>query len=239
MKRVLISFSGGLDSTYLVYDNLKNGNIVTGVYTTIENNVNKTRVELNQIKKLEKLFLEEFPNNFNLEIGMKINAQSGNDVTMKQISIWIISLLYSRSSTYDEVQIGAVMNDDMISFLDDIKNLWDAFSFVVPKKTPLIFPLMKKSKCEISNLLPQKYKDLVVFCEDPKIINDIPLLFENCNNCHSCKRYKYESDLWGLTYGQIQQNISDSDPAAYPTYPTIKIMGSDVDLEPAENVNIH
>lgn len=224
MKRVLVSFSGGLDSTFLVYDNLKNGNVVTGVYTTIENNVNKTKVELNQIKKLEKLFQEEFPNNFNLEIGMKIDAQSGNDVTMKQIPIWIISLLYNKASTYDEVQIGAVMNDDMISFIDDITNLWNSFSFVSRKHPPLSFPLMKKSKCEISEILPKKYKELVVFCEDPKIINDIPLLFENCNNCHSCKRYKYENDLWGVIYGQIQQN-----PTEELLYPT-------VDLEPAENI---
>lgn len=214
MKKILVSFSGGFDSTFLVYDNLKKGHEVTGVYTTIENNIEKVKVEKNQIKKLENLFKEEFPNKFNLEIGMSINAQSGNDIMFKQILIWLISLLYNRSSHYDEVQIGAVMNDDMISFIDDIKKTWNSFKFLNPKHPILTFPLIKKSKYDISISLPKKYKDLVVYCESPIIQNEdtINFQFKNCELCHSCKRYKYDVDLWGIDdgYGQIQNHKDDS-----------------------------
>lgn len=44
-KKVAILFSGGLDSTYLVWKNLKEGNVVLPIYVEIENNEVKTTME--------------------------------------------------------------------------------------------------------------------------------------------------------------------------------------------------
>jgi len=208
-KNILISFSGGLDSTFLVYDNLKKGNSVTGLYTTIENNRNKVIVEKNQIKKIEELFNKEFPGMFHLHMGISYDVPYPGDLTFHQITLWLVSLLYHNSS-YDEIQIGAVMNDDMISYIDDIKKMWNSFKFLNEKLPPLTFPLVKTSKYHISRDLPRKYKDLVAYCENPTILkevdeNNTELEFENCEWCHSCKRYKFDSDYLGIEYGQIRE----------------------------------
>ena len=207
-RNILVSFSGGLDSTFLVYDNLKKGNTVTGLYTTIENNRNKVIVEKNQIKKLEVLFNEDFPGMFRLEMGISYDVPRPGDLIFHQITLWLVSLLY-HNSYYDEIQIGAVMNDDMVSYIDDIKKMWGGFKFLNDKLPSLTFPLTKNSKLVIAGELPKKYKDLVVYCEDPRIIKEIDennseLEFENCQYCHSCKRYKFDSDYMGIEYGQIK-----------------------------------
>jgi len=206
MKKILVSFSGGLDSTYLIYKNLKKGHQVTGVYITIENNIDKVKMETQQINKLQKLFEEEFPNLFTLKMGMKVDAPTSGDLILKQILIWLFSLLYQDSSNYDEVQIGAVMNDDMVSYLNDINKTWKSFKFLNPKHPNLKFPLSKTSKYVIVESLPEKYKSLVVHCEEPIISKDSKS-FKQCGKCEPCKRYKYNIDSWGITgYGQITKS---------------------------------
>jgi len=56
MKKVAVLFSGGLDSTYLVWKNLNEGNIVYPIYIEIENNITKTILEKNRIELLYKEF---------------------------------------------------------------------------------------------------------------------------------------------------------------------------------------
>ena len=63
MKKIAISFSGGLDSTYLMWKNLKDGHEVHPFYVEVGNNVNKRDVELCVIK----LMLEDFKKDFGEE----------------------------------------------------------------------------------------------------------------------------------------------------------------------------
>lgn len=44
-KKVAVLFSSGLDSTYLIWKNLNEGNEVFPIYITISNNENKTILE--------------------------------------------------------------------------------------------------------------------------------------------------------------------------------------------------
>ena len=195
-KHILVSFSGGLDSTYLVYKNLKKGNKVTGLYTSIQNNEYKTIVEKHQTEKLEELFKKEFPDRFFLEQGIDIMVHGYCDLHLNQIMIWLMSTLY-HGSRYDEVHIGAVMNDDLISYIDDVKKTWKSFKFLSDNLPKLRFPLTKLPKYEIIKKLPPEYKELVVYCENPGILKPIKgrnkkLVFENCGSCVPCKRYEGE-----------------------------------------------
>ena len=56
VKRVGVLFSGGLDSTYLVWKNLKEGNTVVPIYLEIANNEDKSKLEKNRIELLRKVF---------------------------------------------------------------------------------------------------------------------------------------------------------------------------------------
>ena len=220
-KHILVSFSGGIDSTYLVYKNLKKGYRVTGLYTTIQNNDNKVMVEKFQVEKLTRLFNKEFDNQFDLRMGMSVYAQCGSNLIFKQITIWLVSLLYE-GDKYDEIHIGAVMNDDMISYVDDIKKMWKAMLFLKDQEeiAPLLFPITKMTKWQIVEALPQQYKELVTYCENPTIVksaedNNGDLQFANCKECNACKRYAYNKDMFNVEYGLIQQdkksNCEDGD----------------------------
>ena len=54
-KKVAVFFSGGLDSTYLVWKNLSDGNTVLPVYVEIENNEVKTILEKNRMESVYKI----------------------------------------------------------------------------------------------------------------------------------------------------------------------------------------
>ena len=65
-KRIGIFFTGGLDSTYLVYKNLVEGNSVVLYYTILKNNVNKNQEHIagiflfQNLKKFEISHKNEF-----------------------------------------------------------------------------------------------------------------------------------------------------------------------------------
>ena len=192
-KRVGILFSGGLDSTYLVWDNLRKGNEVFPVYFTIKNNFNKPTLEKNRINVLFKSFHETYGDLIRSPeqvITVEV-TNAGNDLQLQQVPIWILGLQYSQIHGLDEIQIGYVMNDDAISYIDDIKDIYESYKGISRNQIPITFPLLKSKKEELFNELPKKYRDLTVACENPKIIGDENadvLDYEPCGDCPACER---------------------------------------------------
>ncbi len=130
MKKVAVLFSSGLDSTYLVWKNLKEGNIVTPIYIEIQNNEVKTIIEKNRIKLLYDEFSKEFNGSSNYDdhkimpiqylLSTSVHANE-DSLHFKQVPIWIFALVFSQGLNVDEIQIGYVSNDDAIPYLSDIK----------------------------------------------------------------------------------------------------------------------
>jgi len=189
MKKVLILSSGGLDSTYLVYENLKKGNLVRTLYTTVQNNGHKPESEKKSLELQKEYFLKNFPNQLetyynNVEI---LISYPQDNLILKQIPLWIMSMLYYCEGV-DEIQVGYVMNDDAISFLEDIKGIYKSYEFLFDNKCPeLIFPLTKTKKEEIINKIPQELINTIVFCEAPLYGGE---KYKPCGGCAVCKRYK-------------------------------------------------
>lgn len=194
VKTVVVFFSGGLDSTYLVWKNLTEGNIVYPVYVDIKNNINKTILEKNRIKILHKLFTEEFNKElFFLEKQKTIFTidvvANENSLYFKQIPIWILGALYSQGLNADEIQIGYVMNDDAISYLNDIQNIYRSYQVISEKLIPLKFPITKITKWQMARDLPERYFNHIVSCENPEIIGDINaeyIEYKPCCDCVPC-----------------------------------------------------
>jgi 7-cyano-7-deazaguanine synthase in queuosine biosynthesis len=198
-KKVAVLFSGGLDSTYLIWKNLKEGNIVTPIYVEITNNEIKTILEKNRILKLHELFKEEFDVDrcsydshlkdiqYSLNVGVKANE---NSLHFKQIPIWILSVVFLQSLDVDEIQIGYVMNDDAISYLDDIQNIYKSYTPILDNVKPLVFPIIKMKKWQMAEELPKKYLDLIFSCENAKIVGskDVEIIdYEACCECAPCR----------------------------------------------------
>ncbi len=199
-KRVAILFSGGLDSTYLMWKNLKDGNTVIPVYVEIENNEVKTKLEKNRIELLWKEFAKEFhdendnyynsklqPIKYAVKVGVHANEGS---LYFKQIPIWIFSVVFLQGMDVDEVQIGYVSNDDAISYLDDIQNIYKSYQAISEPMKPLVFPITKMKKYMMAQELPEQYRKYVFSCEMARIIGkeDAEFIeYEPCCECVPCR----------------------------------------------------
>lgn len=206
-KSVGVLFSGGLDSTYLVWKNLKEGNRVIPIYIEIENNRDKVKLEKNRIE----LLINKFRENFSKELidfiryPLSISVGGTNVSDLPQVPVWIMGLLYSQTYDLSEIQIAYVMNDDAISFLNEIRAIYRSYNKLmgrtIPNLKPINFPLNKVSKYEILSELPIEYFDLIVSCESPKlngvIDNNSNVLinkeiekieYKPCGYCEACKK---------------------------------------------------
>lgn len=191
MKKVIVLFSGGLDSTYLLWKNLEDGNEVQPVYISIKNNYNKVKVEKQQTKKLYSKFHEKYGDKIKrVENILDFELITTNySVNLAQIPIWISGILYYQSKRYDEIQIGYVMNDDAVSYIDVFKKIYESYSEILNEKIPIHFPLVKYSKVNIINNLPEEYHELITACENPRILNEKYLEdieYKPCGYCDAC-----------------------------------------------------
>lgn len=87
------------------------------------------------------------------------------------------------------MQIGYVNNDDAISYLDDIKHIYESYQSISDKLMPLTFPITKMKKIQMVDELPQRYLDLIISCENPRIIGketDNLIEYEPCCECVPC-----------------------------------------------------
>ena len=223
-KKVGILMSGGLDSTYLVYKNLKEGNIVYPVYIEITNNQVKSVLEKNRIELLVKEFRKEFGDSYPQKIyDINYLATVGIDASegalhLRQFPVWMLGLSFMQSMCVDEIQIGYVSNDDAISYLNDIQNIYTAYQAICEPMKPLVFPITKKHKWQIADELPYQYMSLIISCENARITNekdrnlvsnnmygvsgvvtDHMIEYEPCCECVPCKTI-ISSDYYGKRY---------------------------------------
>lgn len=192
-KKIGVLFSGGLDSTYLVWNNLKRGNEVFPIYFEIKNNGDKPKLEKNRVDILHRTFHETFPDLIHPpRYVMNIEVTDINtNLHLVQVPIWILGLLFSQINNLDEIQIGYVMNDDAISYIDDIKRVYNSYKSLSDSLIPIKFPLQKYKKEMIVYELPEKYRDLTITCEEPRIkgSRDADILGYNaCGRCPACIR---------------------------------------------------
>lgn len=200
-KKVAVLFSGGLDSTYLVWKNLKDGNTVLPIYIEIENNEVKTKLEKNRIELLWKEFEKEFRNqeegyyDFKLKpikyaIKVSVHANEGS-LYFHQIPIWMFSAVFLQGMVeIDEVQIGYVSNDDAISYLDDIQNIYKSYQPISEPMKPLVFPITKMKKYQMAEELPEQYRKYIFSCEMAIIKgseNAELIEYEPCCECAPCR----------------------------------------------------
>ena len=211
-KVVGIMFSGGLDSTTLLLRELNKGNIVIPILNRFNSNDDTcslfkymmAQIALNKIvdkiskNKTKKMILVSpiVCNHIQfgcLEDGFVFTQQMFNSVALACIG-------YNRIRSIDEIMIGTVLGDQGVSYINDMKRIYnDAMKFQVKitdrtsyivgrenKIAKLTFPLFKTVKSQIKNEFTNlcKYEfdftemELPVFsCENLRIINKI--VFKN------------------------------------------------------------
>ena len=183
-RRILAAWSGGLDSTGMVHRYLEAGCNVDVVYGHFKNNEHKSARELSARGiMLERFFKEHYHGKIRHlnTVEFSINSGCGN-AAFTQIPPWLFTLISSVNPSHTEVALGYIMNDDAISYLDEIRTVWNAyqglFEFELP---PLVFPLMKIKKEQIYRDLPPWLRDRVTWCENVR--KD-----DKCGYCLPCQR---------------------------------------------------
>lgn len=230
-KKVAVLFSSGLDSTYLVWKNLKEGNKVLPFYIQINNNINKKLVEKQNVVLLFEKFRKEFGNQIeHPEMILDLMVyRAWNGLKFQQVPIWLFALNYVRDSDVDEIQIGYVSNDDAISYTDEIVKTYEnqRWFFNNEKiKTRLTFPLVKEKKEQmLKELRETEYVKFIFSCENPTIVDekfiktedvygwkkdflgDHFVKYENCGDCVPCNRILNNPDLRHLYIDYVNEDF--------------------------------
>lgn len=193
---VLIPWSGGMDSTYLVYKAILAGCRVTTAYYKIENNDLKTKAELEaRIPMIEYFYqLAREHNTRYSDLGVVFTVDVGHHRNhvgqFTQTPLWVLASAYC-AADYDYVAMGFVQNDDTLSWLNEYTRLFNAYKqiqhdFVKPPKVKLIYPISKSSKGVIYHQLPSDLRNKTWTCEEPL---EHEGKYYECGNCKPCKTH--------------------------------------------------
>jgi 7-cyano-7-deazaguanine synthase in queuosine biosynthesis len=193
---VLIPWSGGMDSTYLVYKAIMSGCIVTTAYYKIENNDLKVEAELKARGEMMDYFrnlAREHGTRYNdLGVTFSVNIDYNRPVgQFTQTPLWVLASAYC-AGPFDYVAMGFVQGDETISWQKEYNHLFDAYKriqhdFVKPPKVKLIYPISRTKKDAIYYHLPDEIKRKTWTCEYPTKIGES--LYE-CGHCKTCNTHK-------------------------------------------------
>lgn len=231
---ILIPFSSGLDSTVLVYKALENKENIKLCYINIKNNESKTKIEVQQREKLKNIFREKYNCYIEDENGIEIQIRRNSMINLPQVPAWIMGLLYSIDSSVTEVRMGYCMNDDAVSFVEDIKKIWKSYQSISDNKLPkLTFPLLKLGKLHHASALPDDIFQETYFCENPRIFKVLTTnedAWEDCGTCDTCKRAKYDDTFFRYNRNQKKVTFSSvNEDGLIPAPAPMTI--SDIDME--------
>jgi len=183
--RAYVFWSGGLDSTTLIYLLLTRGYKVCAGRVLLDNNGAQLAAESVAIEHLTALLNRDFPERFTCEEAMKVEVKSCCDeMILSQPVLWVTAAAMVAKDC-EVVAFGYVMHDCAISFLPEIVAAYEALtSFrcgIIPR---IVFPFRKNMKEELIHLLPEEYQARIVWCERPTKRGKV------CGSCKSCQTMK-------------------------------------------------
>lgn len=180
----LVPWSGGLDSTFLIYKLLNEGHVVDALYTNLNGMCQDDR-QLKAVTELTEIFKENYPNNFKLLVNTEpANTSLRSDrFLLDQVIFHVFNIMRNVQQYHQAVAMGYVVGDCAISYLPEIRRIYNSYKGIAFSNNlpTLTFPLMKTTKNMIVRDIPQIYKNKVTWCEN----------FEeddNCGKCTSCKK---------------------------------------------------
>ena len=199
-KVPLLLFSGGLDSTYMLQEALRDGDVET-LYVSASQHPDKIKKELEHREKLFAKLRRIYPN---ARVRRDRVVTLGNtmdgampDHKFIQPALWLHAALtlIDGEDRHTELRIGYVNGDSNLSHLHDIRAAWDALNkFTKWHPVPVNFPLeFVKKKTVLRGIHPQLYKDIWV-CETPKAHGKHIRACQQCEPCltHAAALFVYE-----------------------------------------------
>ena len=162
-ENYFVLWSGGLDSTYLIWKLLKNGHTVYAKYVTIGNNKKQTDMEHDARCKLWPIFKKEFGDRFicncplMIPLAFEITVTISNNLMFHQAMIWLLAIQYIVPKECETIAIGYIKTDSIVPYIDNVKKIHNEMQFFSYNKKELLFPLLEMNKCDILTGLPHNY----------------------------------------------------------------------------------
>lgn len=201
MKK-LIPFSGGLDSTYLAWQELAYGHSVKLIYIEMEDaNLAKRLIERQQAIKI----YEKFNDFYGKKVEFKIVHVK--DFTSSDIFSWFrkgCEIALKNVNDIDELNFGYISDDidrNPEKMPNRLKKLREQFPSI-----KIEFPLLKLSKNDVVTAIPKYLLELVFSCEAPVFKNtEKGTEVHLCEECFPCT----DGVLWGVHDGKTKKFLLD------------------------------
>ncbi len=218
MTRPLILFSGGLDSTTLLYDRLVRGDNVDVLYIDCGQGPNKIAAEKAAAINILDLF-QDFKSRGLLEAEVETRhmdatfawsrGHAPSTFSFAQVLPWLVTAMqYVDSYKHSKVEIAYCMGDQISSELYKLQAVWAQLWSCISDRplVPLEFPFLRQSKQYFLERLPSYLRDLTWVCEIPvdrhEEGDDEALAgprWGQCWKCMACKRSKMEQELYAMS----------------------------------------
>lgn len=191
-KKINVLWSGGMDSTFLVYGLLKSGYKVDVYSVDFTNYTNG--FEKDARKALIKLFKRDFSKQFSYNKNlMKITYFGLPNTNNPQLISWLFATTSYVKKGFNDFALGYVKGDhDVENNMNISQKIIEALNFLNETKVFLHFPLSDFNKWEIYSLLPKEYLDKVVWCYRLS-----KSLYGDCD-CAACKRMGGHNEYYFL-----------------------------------------
>lgn len=185
---VLIPLSGGLDSTFVAYQALKDGYTILPIYMTISNtNISKHTIERQQSKRIHSLLKKEFKS-LVLDL-QEFEGDRSNGVT--QFDIWTNIIRNNVDlNSVNFIFLGPTKSDIDSCSMADMERRLEYANLSLENKVR--FPALGFTKNDIGKILPIQYQEEVYTCEMPlysKSHND-SINVDQCGVCNACHLHK-------------------------------------------------
>lgn len=171
-KLPLILWSGGLDSTHLVWNQISNGRSVDVAYVLLRNNEAKVARETkarNKIKKYLGAYDASIRNDYTVDIP---TIHPSDDVHMVQALAWVYAaqLLYNPDK-HTHIEMGYIRGDDFWHIRHDVDmaNEYLSKAFHMKGIVKYVYPLEWKDKASVlkayDNKFGKKLLKKITYCE--------------------------------------------------------------------------
>jgi len=185
-KLPLILWSGGLDSTSLVWDHLSHGRSVDVAYITLSNNDGKAAREIKARTSMKRVF-KEYPNaRIRNDIEFKIPTIHTTGISSIQSYLWLWALnLIVNPDAHTHIELGYIRGDDfwhigskVIQLHSDIRDTFASDSDAVSLKFPLEWTTKTSIYDKYQTEFGRKLLKHVTWCESHKKSKEC-----ECNPC--------------------------------------------------------
>jgi 7-cyano-7-deazaguanine synthase in queuosine biosynthesis len=187
---VLIAFSGGLDSTFILWQHLiENPNSKALVFHVELNTKREPRAERENmaVKEILKWFTENGLNNFEYIEGFKFDYGDFRRVTIKDIQIIsmfkAIILKREKYNSITKIKFGwhrGEVNSEEINKGFRVKKMFEALE--VNRKIEFLFPIEHLTRKDMVEKLPNDLLKLISSCRKP-------ILNKPCKKCKTCLEF--------------------------------------------------